>query len=101
MILINGQWEDVQSISDISNIIRTHFSESLADELDNLTAAILDRDKEELLDLQSELTDLYDENYEMTKENNDLKRRINELEEEIQNLQNQINALQEENDNNI
>lgn len=83
MILINGQWEDVQNISDISNIIRTHFDESLADELDDL----IDCDKDALLiennDLKSEIVDLYDENYDVINENNDLQRRVNELENEL------------------
>lgn len=82
MVLINGQWEDVQSISDISDIIRTHFSESLADELDDL----VDCDKETLLmennDLKSENVDLYDENYEISNENDDLMHQIEKLQTE-------------------
>lgn len=82
MVLINGQWEEVQSISDISDIIRTHFSESLADELDDL----VDCDKEALLiennDLKSENVDLYDENYEISNENDDLMHQIEKLQTE-------------------
>ena len=93
MVLVNGQWENIQSVSDISHIIRTHFSESLADELDDL----IDCSKEALLiennDLKSEIADLYDENYEVISENNDWQRRVKELEAEIEEYQNQINVL--------
>lgn len=86
MVLINGQWEEVQSISDISDIIRTHFSESLADELDDL----VDCDKEALLiennDLKSENVDLYDENYEISNENDDLMHQIEKLQTERKTL---------------
>lgn len=98
MVLVNGQWENIQSVSGISDIIRTHFSESLADELDDL----IDCNKEALLiennDLKSEIVDLYDENYDVISENNDLQRRVNELENEIKEYQNQINVIRAKND---
>lgn len=36
MLLINGFWEKVETLQDISKIIREHYNRELADELDEL-----------------------------------------------------------------
>lgn len=48
MVLINDNWEPVESLHDISKIIREKFSVELADELDSLIPEYTDDEYEDL-----------------------------------------------------
>ena len=72
MILINDNWEPVESLHDISKIIREKFSAELADKLDLLIPECtddeyedlqwdLDHKEDEIRDLENEIDKLEDE----------------------------------------
>lgn len=81
MVLINDNWERVETLYDISNIIRENFNAELADKLDSL---IPEHDDIEHEALEWELNHKEDE--------------ICDLENEIDDLENKIDRLQDEND---
>lgn len=54
MILVNGIWENTNNLSDISNIIRTHYNQELADKLDELILIHPEQDYATLLELLEE-----------------------------------------------
>lgn len=59
MIRINGHWETVASLRDISKIIREYYNSELADEMDNL----IEMQEDEIHELRNELynTPIYDD----------------------------------------
>lgn len=57
MVLVNGQWEDVQSLQDVSEIIRKQFSESLARQMNLL----INKQESKVENLENEMNDLEDE----------------------------------------
>ena len=61
MIRINGHWESVSSLQDVSKIIREYYNRELADEMDKLIAI----QENEIRDLQLELYNaaIYDDAY--------------------------------------
>lgn len=50
MILVNGYWEQIYDLQDISKIIRENYNRDLADELDRLIPQYTDDDYLELND---------------------------------------------------
>lgn len=50
MILVNGYWEQIYDLQDISKIIRENYNRDLADELDRLIPQYTDDDYLELKD---------------------------------------------------
>ena len=86
MILVNDNWEPVESLQDISKVIREKFSAELADKLDSL---IPEYDDDEYKDLQWELNNKEDEI-------RDLENKIDELEKEIGRLESKIEELEGE-----
>ncbi len=80
MLLINGNWENTETLHDISAVIRTYFSRELADVMDGLIPEHTD-DEFESLDLD------YNEAYE----------KIDDLEDEVSVLKTEIEDLREEN----
>ena len=63
MLRINGHWESVSSLQDISKIIREYYNCELADEMDKL----IETQENEIRDLQLELHNVpmydYDDAY--------------------------------------
>jgi hypothetical protein len=55
MIYINGHWETINSLQDVSRIVREYFSDILADELDDLIEA----QENEIAALKQELDGAY------------------------------------------
>ena len=78
MIYINGQWKNTDTLEDISQIIREHLGNELADIMDSLIPEHSDSDYE---DIEEALND---------KEN-----QISDLEEEIGSLQNKLDIIQD------
>ena len=104
MVLVNGQWEDVQNLQDlqdISEIICRQFSEPLAQRMNGFfvnTDSKADLLKNEVNDLRAEIDELACINDDLQYEISDLENKIDELEVEIEEYKNRITALQEEND---
>ena len=86
MILINDNWEQVESLYDISKIIRQNFNAELADKLDKL---IPENKDEEYEGLQ------WDYNQKCDKVT-DLENEIDDLEKEIERLESKIDELESE-----
>lgn len=84
MVLINDNWQPVESLHDISKIIRENFNAELADELDLL---IPEHDDAEYEELQCELNNKEDKIDDLENEIDDLERKIEELESEIDELE--------------
>lgn len=63
MMYIEGHWEFVNSLSDISRIIREHYNYELADKMDELIPDVDYSENEDFYDRQrlQELEDIIDE----------------------------------------
>ena len=63
MMYIEGHWEFVNSLSDISRIIREHYNYELADKMDELIPDVDYSDNEDFYDRQrlEELEDIVEE----------------------------------------
>ena len=85
MILINDNWEQVNDLQDVSNIIREHYNHELADKLDELILTSEYSD-EKYHELECELDDAYVENTALENEITDLESEIEELNKEIEEL---------------
>ena len=85
MILINGNWEQVKDLQDVSKIIREYYNHELADKLDYLilTSEYFD---EKYHELECELDDSYSENTALENEISDLESEIEELKHEVKEL---------------
>lgn len=91
MILINGDWESVEDLWDISKIIRQKFNSDLADALDKLLPEHTD---DEYYDLESQLSD---KDFEISTLEEDISYKDSELDrqdEEIENLKKRIRELE-------
>lgn len=85
MILINGNWEDVQDLRDVSRIIREYYSEDLANELDRLIPEHSDIEYDNLL---YKLEEKESKNVSLENDISVLEDRIDILEEKIEELTN-------------
>ena len=83
MILINGRWEIVKSLQDVSKVIREYYNDELADKLDGLIPDYEYIDENEIDTLKYEIGEL---EYE-----------ISILEEEISELNDKVTELELEN----
>lgn len=54
MMYIEGHWEAIDSLRDISKIIREYYNRELADEMDKL----IDEQEEYIVDLKNEIINL-------------------------------------------
>lgn len=80
MILINGNWEIVKDLHDISKVIREYYNYELADELDNLIPDYEYVDEDEITELEFEISVLEDEISMLEEENYDLNNKVTKLE---------------------
>lgn len=88
IIWINGNWEMIEDLHDVSKIIRKYYNYELADKLDNLIPTHTDEDYDvlefQLSELESELEDELierdNEIYYLKNEIEELNSRIDELE---------------------
>lgn len=60
MVFINGHWENVENLNDVSNIIRDSFNTDLADAMDKLLAEAEQRNNNLENDLEGEIYNLHD-----------------------------------------
>lgn len=88
MILINNNWEQINSLHDISKIIRENYNEELAEEMDKLIPKYTD---EEYEDLEVELCNEQEENLSLDDENDELRCKIRYLKREIKELKGENN----------
>ena len=85
MILINGNWEQVNDLQDVSKIIREYYNYELADKLDALIL-ISEHSDEKYHELECELDDAYIENTAFENEIADLENVIEELNKELEEM---------------
>ena len=83
MVCINNNWYPVETLDDISKIVRENFNEELADVIDQLIPEYSDDDYR---DLQMDLDHKEDEIDELEIEIDNLERKIEELEDQIDEL---------------
>ena len=84
MILVNGNWEQIYDLQDISKIIKENYNEELANELDKL----IPNHTEEYAELEKEL----EESEDMVR---DLEKKVDCLECEIELLEERIAELED------
>lgn len=87
MILINGNWEQVKDLQDVSRIIREYYNYELADKLDYLIIT-----SEYSNEKYHALEDSY---YELDSENTALENEIADLESNIEDLNKELEELRE------
>lgn len=89
MILIEGNWEEVNDLQDAACLVRSYYNSDLADEIEKLTPIHSDEEYQELLDkvydLEKENEDLQDENCSLDSENDMLREKIEQLEDILEN----------------
>ena len=89
MILIEGNWEEVNDLQDAACLVRSYYNSDLADEIEKLTPIHSDEEYQELLDkvydLEKENEDLQDENCSLDSENDILREKIEQLEDMLEN----------------
>lgn len=85
MILIEGNWEEVNDLQDAACLVRSYYNSDLADEIEKLTPIHSDEKYQELLDkvydLEKENEDLQDENCSLDSKNDMLREKIEQLED--------------------
>ena len=85
MILIEGNWEEVNYLQDAACLVRSYYNSDLADEIEKLTPIHSDEEYQELLDkvydLEKENEDLQDENCSLDSKNDMLREKIEQLED--------------------
>lgn len=85
MILIKGNWEEVNDLQDAACLVRSYYNSDLADEIEKLTPIHSDEEYQELLDkvydLEKENEDLQDENCSLDSKNDMLREKIEQLED--------------------
>lgn len=95
MILINGNWEIIRDLQDVSKIIREYYNDELADELDSLIPEHTDEDYYDLeFELADKLTEKDEEISNLDEEISDLKDEISDLKNEIEDLEVTISELE-------
>ena len=82
MILIEGNWEEVNDLQDVACLVRSYYNSDLADEIEKLTPIHSDEEYQELLDKV----------YDLEKENEDLQN--DELREEIEKLEDALHETE-------
>ena len=85
MVLINGNWEEIRDLEDVSKIIREYFNEDLSYELDKLIPSHSDEGYDEL---KWELEEKESENESLKDEIETLENKVEILEEKIDELEN-------------
>lgn len=89
MILIEGNWEEVNDLQEAACLVRSYYNSDLADEIEELTPIHSDEEYQELLDkvydLEKENEDLQDENCSLDSENDMLREKIEQLEDMLEN----------------
>lgn len=89
MILIEGNWEEVNDLQDAACLVRSYYNSDLADEIEKLTPIHSDEEYQELLDkvydLEKENEDLQDENCSLDSKNDMLREKIEQLEDMLEN----------------
>ena len=80
MILINGNWEIVRNLQDVSKIVREYYNDELADELDNLIPDDEYIDENEIDTLKYEIGELEYEVSVLEEEISELNYKVTELE---------------------
>lgn len=93
MVLINGNWEEVKDLQDISKIIRENFNAELADELDKL---IPEHTDEEYESLEEKLEDSEFDNRMLKNEVDDSENVIDKLQDDIKHLVKEIEFYEED-----
>ena len=88
LILINNNWEQINSLHDISKIIKENYNEELAEEMDKLIPKHTD---EEYENLEVELCNEQEENLALDDENDELRCKIRYLQREIKELKGENN----------
>lgn len=88
MILVNGYWEPIHNLQDISKIIRENYNRDLADELDRLIPKYTDDD---YLELKKKYKKIEKRVYELEAENYGLANQVTLLECKIDELEDRIN----------
>lgn len=91
MILIEGNWEEVNDLQDVACLVRSYYNSDLADEIEKLTPIHSDEEYQELLD---KVYDLEKENEDLQNENNDLDLQNDELREEIEKLEDALHETE-------
>ncbi len=88
MILIEGNWEEVNDLQDAACLVRSYYNSDLADEIEKLTPIHNDEEYQELLDkvydLEKENEDLQDENCSLDSKNDMLREKIEQLEDMLE-----------------
>lgn len=89
MILIEGNWEEVNDLQDAACLVRSYYNSDLADEIEKLTPIHSDEEYQELLDkvydLEKENEDLQDENCSLDSKNDMLREKIEQLKDMLEN----------------
>lgn len=89
MILVEGNWEQVNDLDDAINIVGCYYNPDLADEIARLAPMHSDEEYYELsdkvYDLERENEDLQDENCALDLENDVLRTKIEQLEDMLSN----------------
>lgn len=102
MILINGNWEQVNDIHDVSRVIREYYNEELANRIDEINIEPEHSDDDywalevELGDREDEINQLEDELSYKKNQIEDLKEEIEDLNKEISDLKDKIEELEGE-----
>lgn len=91
MILINGDWETVEDLWDVSKIIRQKFNSDLADKLDKI---IPTHTNEEYYELQCELEEKYGKISELEDKLSYKDQEVDEKNEKIEDLEKRIRELE-------
>ncbi len=91
MILIEGNWEEVNDLQDAACLVRSYYNLDLADEIEKLTPIHSDEEYQELLD---KVYDLEKENEDLQDENNALDLQNDELREEIEKLEDTLHEIE-------
>lgn len=91
MILIEGNWEEVNDLQDDACLVRSYYNSDLADEIEKLTPIHSDEEYQELLD---KVYDLEKENEDLQDENNALDLQNDELREEIEKLEDTLHEIE-------
>ena len=80
MILIEGNWEEVNDLQDAADLVRYYYHSELANEIEKLIPGYTNEDYYELLekvkDLENENENIKDENYYLDSQNDELRAQI-------------------------
>ena len=88
MILINGNWEQVNNLEDVIRVIGEYYNDELAKRMEGLLPKFSEDD---YYDLCNECGDLEMEIESLESEVDDLKSEISRLEDKIEELEEQLN----------